>query len=384
MTKYITNNEKIGQEKKPFIDYCLVFVIVALVIFGLVVIYSTTAYEGSISDDKDAFATVRKQFYAVIAGFVAMGVATYIPREFFKKIVGYLYIGTFVLLVLVAIIGSEINGAKRWIKIAGISIQPAELAKVAVIITMAFFICRLEKSLNGTREFWFLFAIPLPLSGATLLFTKDLSSAIIIFLIGYVILYLTSPKTSWVVIIAVGGLAAAALLVFLIVKFPSFPAWDFRGARILAWRNPTLETEAGYQTSQALYAIGSGGVFGKGIGKSVQKLGALPEARSDMVFAIICEELGIVGAFCIIALYVIAIWRMVIIAINAKDLFGALIVIGVMAHLALQVLLNIAVVTNVFPNTGISLPFLSAGGSAEMVMLGEMGLVLNVARDNKF
>ena len=180
-----------------------------------------------------------------------------------------------------------------------------------------------------------------------------------------------------------GGVGAAALAVIVILQVDKMgnAELDFRSNRILAWLNPEdYATGTGFQTLQSLYAIGSGGIFGKGLGQSIQKLGFLPEAQNDMIFSIICEELGLFGGIAVILLFVILCWRFMVIANNAPDLFGALLVVGVMGHIAIQVILNIAVVTNTIPNTGISLPFISYGGSSVMFLLIEIGMVLSVAR----
>ena len=175
-------------------------------------------------------------------------------------------------------------------------------------------------------------------------------------------------------------IAAAALLVFLVVQMGD-KIEGFRLARIQAWLNPESQAQdKGFQTLQALYAIGSGGIWGKGLGQSMQKLSFLPEAQNDMIFSIICEELGIFGAIAIILMFIMLLWRMMVIANNAPDLFGAMLVVGVMGHIAIQAILNIAVVTNSIPNTGISLPFISYGGSSALFLLSEIGLVLSVAR----
>ena len=157
----------------------------------------------------------------------------------------------------------------------------------------------------------------------------------------------------------------------------------YRGNRIEAWLHPETAGDKGYQTLMGLYAIGSGGLFGKGLGASLQKMGHVPEVQNDMIFTIICEELGLFGAVCVILLYVLMIWRMMVIANNAKDLFGALLVVGVMAHISLQVILNIAVVTNTIPNTGVTLPFISYGGTSIVFLMSEIGLVLGVSRGIK-
>ena len=160
---------------------------------------------------------------------------------------------------------------------------------------------------------------------------------------------------------------------------------DYQLGRINVWKNPIMYSRSGgYQVLQGMYAIGSCGLFGKGLGESLQKLGFVPEAQNDMIFSVICEELGLFGAVCVILLFLLMIWRFMIIANNASDLYGALVVVGIMAHLSIQVILNIAVVTNTIPNTGISLPFISYGGTSVLFLLAEMGLALSVAKGIKF
>ena len=192
---------------------------------------------------------------------------------------------------------------------------------------------------------------------------------------------MASPDYKKFIIMGAAGIAGAALIVFIIVNIANADGLNYRGERILAWLNPeAFISDTGYQTLQALYAIGSGGIWGKGLGQSMQKLGFIPEAQNDMIFSIICEELGLFGAVAIIMMFLMLIWRLMVIANNAPDLFGALLVVGVMGHMAIQVILNIAVVTNTIPNTGISLPFISYGGTAVLFQLAEIGLVLNVAK----
>lgn len=387
MRKYTTNKEKVDHKKKAYIDYSLVFVVLFLIVFGLIMIYSTTSYESSISEitNKDASFYLKKQMVATFLGLIAMVFVMFFPRKIIYNLSIIIYgVAAAMLFLVITPLGQEVNGARRWLNLGVFTIQPAEVAKLAVIIGVAFFLCKIENGIRGKKAFWFVFFIPIPLCFLTLVFTKDLSSAAIIFLIGFSMLYVVCPNVKWVAAISAAGAGFIGLMVFLVLKFPSFPLWDFRGDRIIAWRDPTSGSDAAYQTLQALYAIGSGGIFGKGIGQSVQKLGVLPEAQNDMVFAVICEELGLFGGICILFLFILVIWRLLVIANNASDLFGALIVVGVLAHISLQVILNIAVVTNVVPNTGISLPFISYGGSAVLVLLCEIGLVLGVARDVRF
>jgi len=387
MRQYTTNKEQITQPKKRYIDYVMLSIVLILLTFGFIMVYSTTAYEASMNKkiNNDAFFYLKRQVLATLVGVVGMIFATFIPRDFIKKcaIPVYIFSGITLFLILTPL-GIRVNGAKRWLNLGVTNLQPAEIAKLAVVLCVAYFVCRLEDSMKGKKPYWFVFCIPLPLCFLTLVITKDLSSTVIIFLIGFSMLSVVHPNWKRTLIVISAGAAFIALVVGLVVLFPDFPLWSFRGDRILAWVDPGSDSEAAYQTSQALYTIGSGGFFGKGIGRSIQKLGVLPEAQNDMVFAVICEELGLFGAISILGLFTALIIRLSAIAQNAKDLFGALVTVGVLAHISLQVMFNVAVVTNLMPNTGISLPFISYGGSAVLVLLTELGIVLNVCRDHKF
>ena len=200
---------------------------------------------------------------------------------------------------------------------------------------------------------------------------SNLSTAVIIF--GIIMCMLFVASTKYMKFIGVGVAGVAFIVVFIVTA-------SYRGGRVEAWLHPETAGDAGYQTLQGLYAIGSGGLFGKGLGESLQKMGNVPESQNDMIFTIICEELGLFGAVCVILLFLLMIWRMMVIANNAQDLFGALLVVGVMSHIAIQVILNIAVVTNTIPNTGVILPFISYGGTSLIFLMAEMGLVLSVSK----
>ena len=224
---------------------------------------------------------------------------------------------------------------------------------------------------------------PAPVAAMIYIITNNLSSAIIVMAIAVLMLFVSCPDYKRFFLLGLIVLAVAAIVVFYVVQTAEAHVddLDFRGARILAWLDPeAYSDDRGFQTIQALYAIGSGGVLGKGLGQSMQKRGFLPEAQNDMIFSIICEELGLFGGIAVIVMFLLLIWRLMIIANNAPDLYGALLVVGVLGHIAVQVILNIAVVTNTIPNTGISLPFISYGGSSVMFLLIEIGLTLSVAK----
>ena len=377
-------NRKKGTRKASeyYFDYSLVFIVLFLLGFGLIMVYSASSYEASISEklNYDAAYYLKKQLQSSLIGLVAMIVVSRIPYHFWERfaMLGYAVSVVLILLVLTPL-GYEANGARRWLRI-GISIQPAEIAKLAMILFLASFICKLGKGIRTRKGFLLVLGIPLPVCALVWFITENMSSAIIIFGIAFLMLFVASPDYKPFVIIGVLGVAVVALAVFALTQLDASQL-GVRGARILAWLDPEAYASGkGFQTLQALYAIGSGGIFGKGLGQSMQKLGFLPETQNDMIFSIVCEELGLFGGIAIILMFLLLIWRFMIIANNASDLFGALLVVGVLGHIAIQVILNIAVVTNTIPNTGISLPFISYGGSSVLFLLIEIGLVLSVAR----
>ena len=366
-----------------YFDYSLVFIVLFLLGFGLIMVYSASSYEASVSEKLgyDAAYYFKKQAVAAILGLVAMVVVSRIPYHFWERfaIPAYLVSAVLILLVLTPL-GYEANGARRWLRL-GISIQPAEIAKLAMILFLASFICSMGKAIRTNKGFMVVLCIPLPICALVWFITENMSSAIIIFGIAFLMLFVASPEYKRFVLIAAIGVVAVLLFIFAFKQLEGSELLGVRGARVLAWMDPEAYASGkGFQTLQALYAIGSGGIFGKGLGQSMQKLGFLPEVQNDMIFALVCEELGLFGGIAIVLMFLLLIWRFMIIANNASDLFGALLVVGVLGHIAIQVILNIAVVTNTIPNTGISLPFISYGGSSIMFLLIEIGLVLSVAR----
>jgi len=377
-------NRKKGTRKTSeyYFDYSLVFIVLFLLGFGLIMVYSASSYEASISEklNYDAAYYLKKQLQSSVIGLVAMIFVSRIPYHFWERfaVLGYAVSVILILLVLTPL-GYEANGARRWLRI-GISIQPAEIAKLAMILFLASFICKLGKGIRSRKGFLLVLGVPLPICALVWFITENMSSAIIIFGIAFLMLFVASPDYKPFVIIGTLGVSVVAVAIFALTQLDASQL-GVRGARILAWMDPEAYASGkGFQTLQALYAIGSGGIFGKGLGQSMQKLGFLPETQNDMIFSIVCEELGLFGGIAIILMFLLLIWRFMIIANNASDLFGALLVVGVLGHIAIQVILNIAVVTNTIPNTGISLPFISYGGSSVLFLLIEIGLVLSVAR----
>lgn len=364
-----------------FMDYSLLFIVLFLLGFGLIMVYSTSSYEANL-DLGDSAYYLKKQLFATILGLIAMIFVANIPYHFWERFAVLGYVVSVVLILLIIPFGHEAGGAKRWLYIGPLSLQPAEVAKLALILFLASMICTMGKQIRYSKGFWMVLFVPLPISLMLWKITENVSSAIIVMGIAVLMLFVACPDYKRFILLGVATLAAGAVAVFVVVQMAQSKAesLDFRGARILAWLDPEAYASGkGFQTLQALYAIGSGGVLGKGLGASMQKLGFLPEAQNDMIFSIICEELGLFGALCVILLFLFMIWRFMVIANNAPDLLGALIVVGVMAHIAVQVILNVAVVTNSIPNTGISLPFISYGGTSVLFLMAEMGMALGVS-----
>ena len=365
-----------------FMDYSLLFIVLFLLAFGLLMVCSTSSYDANL-DVGDSAYYLKKQIFATIVGLVAMIFVANIPYHFWERFAVIGYLVSVVLILLIIPFGHEANGAKRWLYIGPISLQPAEVAKLCMILFLSSMICTMGKQIRYRKGFWMVILVPMPIALMIWKITQNMSSAIIVVGIAVLMLFVACPDYKRFILLGLATAAGAALIVFVIVQMGASQtdSLDFRGARILAWLDPEAYANGkGFQTIQALYAIGSGGVMGKGLGASMQKLGFLPEAQNDMIFSIICEELGLFGGYAVMIMFILLIWRFMVIANNAPDLFGALLVVGVMGHIAIQVILNIAVVTNTIPNTGISLPFISYGGSSVMFLLIEIGLVLSVAR----
>ena len=365
-----------------FMDYSLLFIVLFLLGFGMIMVYSTSSYEANLEWGDSAY-YLKKQLFATILGLVAMIFVANIPYHFWERFAVIGYIVSVVLILLIIPFGHESHGAKRWLYIGPLSLQPAEVSKLCMILFLSSMICTMGKQIRYRKGFWMVLLVPMPIALMLWRITQNLSSAIIVVGIAVLMLFVSCPDYKRFILLGIATLAGAAVVVFTVVQMAVNQADDlnFRGARILAWLDPEAYASGkGFQTIQALYAIGSGGVLGKGLGQSMQKLGFLPEAQNDMIFSIICEELGLFGGFAVIIMFILLIWRFMVIANNAPDLFGALLVVGVLGHIAIQVILNIAVVTNSIPNTGISLPFISYGGSSVMFLLIEIGLVLSVAR----
>lgn len=363
----VRNKRKKKTVDKPvYFDYQFLFLVMFLVALGLVMVYSTSSYTADLKTGTPYYYLLRQGVFGA-AGIAVMLVFARIDYHFWKNLSMLMIVGAIILLAMVIVVGKAVNGSSRWIEIGSIRFQPSEVAKIAIILFTAH-MATIKAARIGDFKILIRVAF-LPMLATALIAVENLSTAIICAAIIFMIIFVTSPKIKQFVLL---GLAVVGLMgIFLVVA-------SYRMQRIKVWLDPE-KYEDGYQTMQALYAIGSGGIFGKGLGQSIQKLGFIPESHNDMIFSVVCEELGLFGAVCVIGLFALLIWRCVIIAMSAPDLYGALIVVGVITHLSVQVLVNIAVVTNSIPPTGVPLPFISYGGTALLCLLVEMGLVLSVA-----
>lgn len=371
----------VRQKKKlnSYYDYSLLFLIIFIVGFGLVMIYSSSSYNAVRLYGRSTY-FLEKQLFSVGLGMVVMLFVSKCDYHLLLmklpivriRPTTALYLLCMGLQILVLLIGDEINGAKRWIRIGGMSFQPSELAKIAVILFTAYIINLAPKKINKFSGFLRVCVFVFPL--ILLVLIENLSTAIIMGLSMVAICFVASRKK---------GYFFLCLILAVAVLVPAVLTQGYRMERFEVWQN--VETHPkGYQILQGLYAIASGGLFGKGLGESMQKLGFIPEAHNDMIFSIICEELGLFGAVALILVFVLMIWRIFVIAVNAPDLFGGLIATGVLMHIASQVVINIAVVTNSIPSTGIPLPFISYGGTSVAILLVEMGIVLSVSNQIKY
>ena len=369
MERTVTTQKKKKKRSgsKKFIDYTLLLIIVCILGFGLVMLYSTSAYNATLKYGNSIY-YLKKQVIAACMGFAVMYFCIKVDYHFFARFAGIAYLAATILCLAVNFVGSSSHGSSRWLNIFGVSFQPSELAKIAVILYLAVVISKRPMAMRTFQGNVKLLATILPIF--LVVAYNNLSTAIIIVGIAFIMVFISSPKTA-PFLLGVLGLAALALV---------FVFGTYRQERLQIWLHPE-DFDKGYQTLQGLYAIGSGGLFGKGLGESIQKLGFVPEAQNDMIFSIICEELGLFGAICVILMYIMLLWRLLLIATNAKDMFGSYLVIGIMIHIALQVILNIAVVTNSMPNTGVTLPFISYGGTSIMFLVAEMGVALSVSKD---
>ncbi len=372
-----TKKPNTAQKRLMPFDWPLAIIVLTLVVFGLVMVFSSSYATGIYRKD-DAFVFIRKQIVFAFIGLAAMIAASVVDYHIFHRFAWPIMGVTLILLVIVLFMPA-INNAKRWITIPGIgTLQPSDVAKFAVIVLFAHIISvnhdKMKRFSYGVLPFITIMGV---IAGLMLL-EPHLSGTVLIFGIGAIMMFVGGTGLLWFGI-AIGGVSAA--VVGALVLMPDLV--PYVESRLNYWIDPFSDALGkGHQTIQSMYAIASGKLFGKGIGNSVQKHLYVPEPQNDFIFAITCEELGFVGAMLVIGLFVALLLRGLYIAVKAKDKFGSLLVVGVIMQITLQAALNIAVVTNLIPNTGISLPFFSAGGTSLTMLMGEIGVVLSVSRQS--
>lgn len=369
--------EEIPKKKSVYFDYTLVFIVFFLSMFGLLMLYTASIYTN------DFF---RKQCVIAVLAFVVLFIFSKIDYHLYaKKWMFYLIaigaVGS--VLLLWTPLGVEINHAKRWIGVGSLTVQPAEIYKIALILVNAVLITKLSNSMHKWKTLGIFALLTLFSLGLILVVAENLSSALIVAAITVLMVFVAYPKYKLFVGSAgfVGVLAAA--FIYASLNIEGFA--EFRGQRIVAWLQPekVADQKLVFQSVQALYSIGSGGLWGKGLGNGTQKM-ILPEAMNDMIFAIICEEMGMIGAFLVMVMFAILLYRLMFIAKNSKDLLGGMIVTGIFSHFMVQVILNLGVVTGLLPSTGVTLPFISYGGTAMVLLMAEIGIALNVSRHIDF
>lgn len=363
-----------------YFDYSLLAILICLICFGLVMLYSTSSYSAMMKQNGDSLFYFKRQVLFCIVGLIGMWIVSRIDYHwYFERSKFFYFISIFMMFLVKTPLGKEVNGAKRWIKLPfGQQLQPAEIAKITIILFIPALICTMGREIKTLEGIVKVLAWGAFSAAVVFIITENLSTAIIVMGITCIMIFVVHPKTRIFIIIAVGiiliGIVGARVL-----GMAMETSGNFRLRRILVWLNPEkYASEGGYQIMQALYAIGSGGFLGKGLGNSAQKM-IIPEVQNDMILSIICEELGVFGAIMVLILFGMLLYRLLFIAQNAPDLYGSLVVSGIFAHIALQVILNVMVVINCIPTTGITLPFISYGGTSVLFLMAEMGLALGVS-----
>ena len=375
------------KSKTGILDWTLLLIVVVLVILGLIMQYSASSYKLKL--------VIKQAEYAGIGLALVVGMS-FIPPKFYYKISIPAYLFALLLTVLAGLAGKSVNGARRWFEIGTVTFQPSELLKAGVVISVAAVVLKFYYQMNQCEYYslkehikqfrtidhlayvkehtgyYLQLLLIIAAAGAVTVFNKDMGTGVIIFVIGYCMMMVMSPRIGWLLGLLAAGLVALGVLV---------AAFPYRMGRITAWLYPDENMDnLAYQGKQAIYAIGSGGWLGRGLGKSIQK-GSIPEAHTDMIFSILCEELGIIGGIAVIVLFILLIVRLKKNYDQTTDIFGKMIIAGVSAHIWSQAFINMGVLTGLLPNTGVPLPFISYGGTSLLCLLIEIGLVMAVRKN---
>ena len=356
-------------------DFSVLLVITVLCAFGLVMVFSASYYYAQhySGANNDSFYYLKRQLLYLAIGYPVMLLVSLIDFRIIERMRSLFMAISIILLVAVLLWGRDLNGGKRWLVIAGISIQPSELAKFGLMIFMCSYMSRHHNEMNTFRFGMFPMLIAIGMIAGLVMLQPNMSMAVIIGFIGVVLLYLGGCDLKQLLILGVLGIVAFFVLAF---------AADYRWSRLTSFSNPESDPQGtGYQLLQSYYAIGSGGLFGKGLNNSYQKLLYMTYGESDFIFAILCEEFGFLGGLVIILLYAWIVFRGMVISMRSKSRFGSLLAAGISIVFGFQVFVNIGVVTGLLPTTGQALPFISAGGTSLLVFLAAMGLLLSISRD---
>jgi len=360
---------------QPPMDLPFLLLILTLVAFGLVMLGSASWAVG-LYRRGDAYAYLRPQLLFAAVGLAALWAASRVDYHIYHRLAWPL-LGLSLVLLTVVLFMPEYNGCKRWIVLPGLgTLQPSEIAKFSVVLVFSHIIALNQSRMDQFRVGVLPFVAILGVVAVLMLLEPHLSGTLLILAIGAVLMFVGGTGLRWFGLAGAGALTALSLALVLLPDLVPYAA-----DRLSSWLDPFADPLGdGHQTIQSLYAIGSGGATGLGLGNSRQKHLYVPEPQNDFIFSILCEELGFVGAALVLVLFFLLLWRGLVIAVRAPDKFGALLAVGFVVQVCLQAVLNIAVVTNTIPNTGISLPFFSSGGTSLMMLLGEMGIVLSVSR----
>lgn len=375
---------KLFVQNPQYFDYDLLMILVFLMCFGLVMLYSTSAYSANADFGNDMFYFSKQAIISAVS-FVFMLFVSKLDYHMYGAFSWQIYYISLLLMLLVKTpLGVEAYGSRRWLQLpANMTLQPSEIAKIAIILLIPYEICRLGPKIQSKKGLERVCAVGAVAAGGVMILTDNLSTAIIVAGITGILIFVAHPKTKpFLKLIAAGAIVVVVGLSYLSANISS--SENFRLRRIITWLDPENHAdEGGFQVMQGLYAIGSGGFFGKGLGNSTQKLGVIPEVQNDMILTIVCEELGVFGVIVVLVMFCLLLYRLMFIAKNAPDLYGSLVASGIFAHISLQVILNIAVVTNMMPTTGVTLPFISYGGTSVLFLMTEMGIALGISRKIK-